>query len=376
MPKIVHLTSVHPAFDTRIFHKECCSLAKAGYEVKLYAPNNRNENVSGVQVIAMNMETNRLQRISRGAANVYRGALSEDADIYHFHDPELIPAGLLLRARGKRVIYDIHEDVPRNILARSYYSSSSLRKLVSWFFEQFENFAAKKFSALIVATPTIGKRFEMLNPNTRIVNNYPGKDELRHDRVVQWNDRPNAAGYVGNLTTARGAFEMVQAMEYVDPSLRAHLEIGGQFESADVRSRLLQLPAWRFVHFQGYLGRARVNKLLSQVRLGLVTLRPEPTYICSQPTKMFEYMSAGIPVLASDFPLWRSFIAETKCGLVVDPLKPVEIGRAIEYLLKNSSEAEEMGLRGRNAVVEFFNWENESPKLLNMYSQLLNTSSK
>ena len=371
MLKVIHLTSVHPAFDTRIFHKECYSLAKAGYDVKLFAPAKKNETIAGVQIVALPTETNRLKRIGQATAEIYRKALDENADLYHFHDPELIPAGLLLRARGKCVIYDVHEDVPRNILARSYYKSSVSRKLVSWIFEQFENFAARNLSALIVATPTIAKRFENLNSKLEVVNNYPGKDEFHKSQTISWDLRAYAAGYVGNLTRVRGAFEMVNAMEHVDSSLQAHLELGGRFESVDVQTSLTNLPAWKYVNFHGYLDRVGVNQLLEQIRVGLVTLHPEPTYINSQPTKMFEYMSAGIPVLASDFSLWRSFIENTKCGLLVDPLQPSEIGYSIEYLLKNSSEAEAMGLRGRKAVIEFFNWENELPKLLNVYSRLL-----
>jgi glycosyltransferase involved in cell wall biosynthesis len=197
------------------------------------------------------------------------------------------------------------------------------------------------------------------------------RNELNHGPVSTWNDRPNAAGYIGKLTRVRGAKEMVLAMEYLDDSLHTHLELGGKFESVDLQTSLAQLPGWKHVNFRGYLDRIGVHQLLDQVRIGLVVLHPEPNYIHSQPTKMFEYMSAGIPVIASDFPLWRSFVEPLACGLLVDALRPAEIGKAIEYLLKNSDEAEEMGARGRKAIEEVLNWESETPKLLDLYSRLL-----
>ncbi len=372
MHKIIHLTSVHPAFDTRIFYKECHSLALAGYEVKLCAPHSKNEIINSVQLLAVQKETKRLRRMSRCIAEIYQIAINENADLYHFHDPELIPVGLLLRARGKRVIYDIHEDVPRNLLSRSYLQPK-IKRVLSWLFERFEDYAAGRFSALVVATPVIGERFTKLNPNTEIINNYPYKDEFSNIQSVKWSDRKNSVGYIGAFTRVRGAIEMIRAMEFIDPALQASFELGGRFASITLQSEVEKLPGWSHVNYCGYLDRSEVGQLLIQIRAGLVVLHPEPTYIRSQPTKMYEYMAAGVPVIASDFPYWRLLIENKGCGLLVDPLNPSEIGKAIEYVLKNPERAEKMGQRGRKAVVESLNWESEIPRLLDLYSRVLDT---
>jgi glycosyltransferase involved in cell wall biosynthesis len=102
-----------------------------------------------------------------------------------------------------------------------------------------------------------------------------------------------------------------------------------------------------------------------------VILHPEKSFITSQPTKLFEYMAAGIPVIASDFPLWRSIIQEAGCGILVDPLDTQAIAAAIEYLVSNPREAEAMGQRGRRAAEKQFNWANEEQTLLSFYSSLL-----
>lgn len=370
MLKIVHLTSAHPASDNRILHKECRSIAQAGYEVRLCAPHERDEVVDGVQIVAMPKEDRRLRRVTRGTARVCRDAWREDADLFHFHDPELIPVGLLLRARGKPVVYDVHEDVPKDILSR-YYLEPSLRRILSWLFARLEAFAAKRFSAVIAATPAIGKRFEQLNPNTEVINNYPWKNEFSSIPAVPWEERSNSVGYIGACTRVRGAVEMVKAMDFVDPDLQACLELAGRFGPPGLQSQLATLPGWRCVEFRGHLSRKGVGRLLKRVRAGLVVLHPEPTYVRSQPTKMFEYMAAGIPVIASDFPFWRSLIEKAECGILVDPLDPQDIGRAIQDMLRQSSNAEEIGQCGREAVVQLFNWESEVSKLLDLYSRLL-----
>jgi glycosyltransferase involved in cell wall biosynthesis len=370
MRRIVHLTQSHSVFDTRVFHKECYSIARAGYKVALCAPHDRNEIVDGVQIIGIPEERKRLCRITRGTWRVYDCAIRENADLYHFHDPALIPAGLLLWMQGKHVIYDIHEDVPKDLLSR-YYIAPPFRRLFSWLFARLEEFAARRFSALVVTTPTVSKRFKGINENTVVVKNYPWKDELSSAQRVPWKNRPNAVVYVGACTKIRGIIEMVRAMDCIDPALQAHLKIAGTFVPPALYSQMVDMDEWKYTSFEGHLTREAVSRLLSQVRAGLVILHPELAYVQSLPTKMFEYMAAGLPVIASDFPLWRSIIERIGCGLLVDPLDLKDIGHAIEYVLRNPSKAEQMGQRGRKAVVDSFNWENESAKLLDLYADVL-----
>ena len=372
-PKVVHMTSVHVPFDPRIFHKECCSLAGAGFDVTVIGTDWQEGERDCVQIKSIQGDSSRLGRMTRTVWRIFKEARKQRADIYHFHDPELIPIGLLLRAGGKDVIYDIHEDNPKEILSKRYLPGWS-RAAVSWVIARLENVASGRFSALVVVTPSIAKRFRKLNRRTIIVHNYPYVRELLQEgNAVPWDSRRESVAYVGGLTLQRAVREMVHAMALLPDSLPATLEFAGPEIKGDANfAELRRHPGWRRVQHHGFIDQKNTFQILQKVRAGLVLYHPEPNQIESMPQKIFEYMGAGIPVIASDFPLWRRIIGGAGCGFFVDPLKPGEIAKAIEYVLTHPREAEEMGRRGQAAVLKQFNWDSEAEKLVQLYWALVN----
>src|ERR1700686_3482114 len=219
-PKIVHLTSVHTAFDVRVFHKECKSLARSGKHVVLIAPHQRDEVVDSVEVKGIQIGGGRLVRMTRTAWSLYREAIRQNGDVYHFHDPELIPLGLLLAARGKTVVYDIHEDAPADILHKDYIPGP-LRRPLMGSVQKFENAACRRFSGLIAATPTIAKRFHSINPNTVVVHNFPMLDEIAPSGALPWSERPPVVAYIGSISERRGIREILQALALLPSANRA-----------------------------------------------------------------------------------------------------------------------------------------------------------
>ena len=368
---ICHMTSVHPATDIRIFYKECQSLAKAGYNVSLITPEEKSENKEGVRIIGISpSKRGRLFRMTVDVWKVFQAGLKEDAQNYHFHDPELIPGGLLLRILGNKVIYDIHEDNPLNIQSR-YWLPLWMRKPVSWLFKRFENFSARYFNYLVLAEPAVAKRFESINKNTAIIQNFPLLYEFSiTENEIPWQDRLDAVVYSGGIDLSYGIREMVEAMELVQRKLNADLILAGNFSPESLKRKVQNLYGWKNVEYKGFLSRKKLARILKTVKAGLVLRHPELRIQVTYPTKLFEYMSASIPVIVSDFPLWREIVEDAGCGLLVNPLDPHAIADSIVYLLEHPEKAETMGRRGRKAVEERYNWSNEEKNLLRLYKNL------
>lgn len=360
--KVCHLTSVHMPDDVRIFQKECKSLIKYRYNVIIIVQADRDCVSNGIQLVSVAQKSgSRLNRMTKVVWEIFKKADKIDADIYHFHDPELIPVGLLLIRKGKKVIYDVHEDVPQDIKDKPWINPI-FRKSLSFTFELFENFSVRFFSAIVTATPAIKKRLSIFNANTTNVNNYPFLNEFPSD----WSNKNREICYIGGLSEARGIKELIQSMKFVN----GKLNLAGRFQTQGFRQQVGKLSEWKKVNWFGFVNREKMAKIVSVSSVGAVIYHPIANHVQALPNKIFEYMSAGIPVIASNFPLWKKIVEGHRCGICVDPKNPKDIGDAINYLLANEAEAKQMGKNGRQAVEQAFNWEKEEAKLIKVYEQL------
>ncbi|MEL3900534.1 MAG: glycosyltransferase family 4 protein [Treponema phagedenis] len=368
MKKIIaHLTSAHQRYDTRIFIKMCSSLARnENYSVNLVVADGKGDEIkNSVKIIDAGAKTGgRLSRMTKTTKQVFKKALELNADIYHFHDPELLTIAKSLQKTGAKVIFDSHEDVAEQILGKSYIPQL-FRKAVSKAYKSYENSICKNLDAIITATPYINNNFLKINQNSININNYPILDELMSDEQLQ--DKENAVCYVGGMTEIRGVKEIVKAMEFCD----AKLYLAGQFSPQTFGDEVRKLKGFEKVDELGFLDRVGVAQILAKSKAGLVTFLPYPNHINAQPNKLFEYLSAGLPVIASNFSLWREIIEKNNCGICVDPLNPEEIAKAINFILSNPQEAKMMGENGRKAVENIYNWGIEEQKLLSVYKELL-----
>jgi glycosyltransferase involved in cell wall biosynthesis len=364
--KIAHLTSVHQPLDVRILYKEAVTLAAAGHEVVLVAAGGRDTMVQGVRIRSVGRGASRRQRMTTTVLAVLRAALAERADVYHFHDPELIPAGFLLKAMGKRVIYDVHEDLPAQVLSKTWIRPW-LRGPVARAVGALERMGAGLFDGVIVANPPHRGRFPQ--GKTEVVRNLPILEEFADGASAPYAARAPAVVYVGDLTRTRGAEEMVRAIALVPEELEARLWLAGRFSEPGLEMACRALAGWSRVDFLGWQSRLEVAALLQKARVGLVLLHPTAQYRTPYPVKLFEYMAASLPVVASDLPPSRELIEEAGCGLLVPPLDPAAAAQAVQWLLDHPDEAEEMARRGRQAVLERFNWASEGQKLVRYYEQ-------
>jgi glycosyltransferase involved in cell wall biosynthesis len=191
-------------------------------------------------------------------------------------------------------------------------------------------------------------------------------DEQAVTSNLPYTKRQNNVAYIGGITRNRGALENIKAFDHIKHS-DARLLLAGTFMDDGLESQCRALDSWEYVDYQGFISREDVWALLENTRVGLVVLHPLDNYIDALPIKLFEYMAAGVPVIASDFPLWRRIVSQADCGLLVNPLVPEEIGEAIDWLLDNPESAERMGQNGKNAVRMKYNWSQEEQKLLSLY---------
>lgn len=368
MRKAVHLTSVHPANDARIRQKECATLAAAGWDVVLIACAARSEfGPDGVHLVAIPPVRGRLARATLTAWRVYRAAVKEEADLYQVHDPELLPWAFLLKVHGKRVVYDVHEDLPMDILGKPWIPRP-LRRIVAAGAAGLEWLAGRALDQVVAATPFIAQRFAQ--QGVTLVQNFPRATEFPTCSGRSYAARPAAFAYIGGIQRERGITEMIDAIGLLAAGGRAELRLAGHFGSDGLRGAVSIRPGWRYVRWEGWVDRVGVAELLGGVRAGLVVLHPLPNYRESQPTKLFEYMSAGLPVIASDFPLWRRIVSEAECGLLVDPLDPASIANAMRWILEHPEEAEAMGKRGRDAALSEYSWAPEGHRLVSLCERL------
>ncbi|HEX6145039.1 MAG TPA: glycosyltransferase [Geminicoccaceae bacterium] len=368
MPKVAHLTTVHPVFDTRIFHKEAATLAAAGYDVVLIAVAERDLVERGVRVRALPGHARRWRRMTSTAGAMLRAALAERADLYHFHDPELIPVGIALKLAGRRVIYDVHDDVPGQVLSKDWIPPR-LRPPVAGLMAAVERLACRLFDGVVVANPAHAARFPAAK--TGAIRNLPRLEEFAAAESAEpYQARLPGVVYVGDLTRVRGAVEMVRAMALLPARLDARLEIAGRFSDAGLEAACRRTPGWERVTFLGWQSRFGVAAAMARARVGLVLLHPVPHYSANYPVKLFEYMASGLPVVASDLPLCREVVESAGCGLLVDPRDPAAIAAAVAWLLEHPGEAEAMGARGGRVVRERYSWAGEGQALLGYYARL------
>lgn len=382
--KVVHLTTVHPLFDTRIFHKEAKTLARAGYDVTLIAQGEGDIVVDGIRVIGLPKPRNRLARIFGLTWRAFRLALCQQADVCHFHDPELLPVGVLLKLFTRaKVIYDVHEDVPKQILNKEWLPRLT-RKPLALLYKFIEQVCFPFIDTIVIAEDSYIENYPG-RCNVIAIRNYPIISSMANSKQDSRRDWTEGGGlrvvYVGGVTKLRGAVELVEAMKillekgYQDVTLF----LVGPITPSELKDELTylikQYGLEKMINIPGPVPYEKVFDILARANVGVAILHPDPNYIDSLPTKLFEYMAARLPVVASNFPLWREILEGNNCGICVDPLNPKAIADAIEYLITHPEEARKMGENGRRAVEEKYNWKAEAQKLLMLYEKLLKSTS-
>lgn len=370
--KVCHMTSSHPSKDQRIFYKECVSLAKAGYEVYLVEQGESEED-QGVHIVGTQEENKgRFYRLLTRARNVYKIAKSLDADIYHFHDMELLPYGVKLKRKGKKVIFDSHEDFAKNFsdsdaLPLPKGMRKQLAKLYSW----YQHRCLKKFDAVISVTPRICDRLEKSNTNTVMVTNYPLLDAGKWQEDMQYHPESEYVGFAGKISEYYNVAFIGRSIQAVKDT---QLWLCGPVHRMEYLDQIKENDSEGKVKYLGILPYADIPTFFNNARAGIVVPGysgnlggTEGTLGCN---KLYEAMLCGVPVICTDFTIWKEMVEKYRCGICVNPYDEKQFADAVQYILDHPAEAEEMGQNGRKAVLEEYNWNTQEQVLLELYEKL------
>lgn len=370
-PHVMHLSTAHPADDARVFWRESAGLARRGFRVTLLARTDRDVTREGVRILAMPSYGSRAKRMTLGVLHALRVALKEKADLYHAHDPELIPALVVLRVLGRRVIYDAHELLSGQV-SRKHYLGTVGRRVAGSFARFAEWLIGRTAHRIVTVNDACGSIFPAAKVS--IVANYPERSHFAVDGAPapETSDSGSVEPYfvyVGGISQQRGIVELVDAMAALDDKA-VRLRLIGGFVPASLEGDMRRRPGWQSVDYRGRVPHDEVPGLLAGARAGLVTLLPTPNHLISSPVKLFEYMAMGLPVISSDFPAWRALLDGVDCAIFVDPTDPGDIARALRQILADPHRARAMGEAGRAAVRTEFNWAKQLDNLVDAYRRI------
>lgn len=371
--KICHLTSAHKSGDIRIFQKECTFLAKEkSFEVYLVAQGDSREE-NGVKVIGVDASVKgRVDRMLNISRKIYKKASSLNADIYHFHDPELLLYALKLKKQGAAVIFDSHEHYAKQIAEKNYLPVL-LRKVIANIYKIYETHVVKNIDAVVVPGTTNGKNpFEGRCRNSIFLDNYPILDERR--AYIQ-KRKPDSIHdlkvcYVGGLSATRGCTQLVKGCYKAG----VKLILAGSFSSPEYEKQVMSMKEGQCVDYRGVCSYDEVTEIYRESHIGAATLLKIGQYASMEnlPTKTYEYMQVGLPIIMSDTKYNCKLMERGKFAYLVDPGNEDEIKKVIQYVYYNFNEAVEKTKLAYKLVKDKYNWEGEFKNLIALYRKLTN----
>ncbi len=367
--KVCHVTSAHKRYDVRIFEKECTSLSKSGYDVYLVVNDDKeDETINGVHIVSTGfMPRNRKERIVDSMSRIVEKAKSIDADIYHFHDPELMRIFSKIKNGKCKMVFDAHEDTQKQIMDKEWIPLI-LRKLVSSMYGSYQKKKMRKYDALITVTPQIAEKLKEYNPNVSIVTNYPIISQRKDAKILEHNDK--YVFFAGGISEQWCHETIINAINNLNG---IRYKLAGSSDE-NYFEKLKQCKGWEKVDFLGKIKHSEVEEIYTEAIAGMAV--NECTQIKGEGTlgntKLFEIMAASVPVVCTDYRLWKEIIETNKCGICVESNNQEQIADAINYLANNPEIAKNMGANGRKAVEETYNWATQEKELLDLYDNIIN----
>jgi len=356
--------------DARIFWRQGLSLVSAGYSVTYIVSDNEPEEIiNKIKIIPTRFLANsRIKRLLFSKKYFYRKAIEVNSDLYQISSPELIGIGIKLKKRGKKVIFDLREDYTSFVREMTWIPTSFLRLIISNLAKMYLNKTLNKYHAVIGVTPNIFENLKISASITCVVTNYPNITNTSETSIADYLKRKNNICYIGSVyrkSNQNIIFNVIQGFQDLNYTIMGNIE-------QNLKLELSEIPYWSKINYIQSWSKLELQKVLKCATIGNAIIDYSPNLGYKKGSlgviKLFEYMEAGIPVICTDFILWKEIINKYKCGICVNPKNENEIRSAISYLLNNKIEAFQMGQNGRRAILEEYNWESQSIK----YKQIIN----
>ncbi len=351
----------------------CTALAERDHSVSLIAPGLFEDSL-----VHMSPWNERIEKAGRAKrfALALRAALNDKADIFHFHDPELIGLGFLLKLLRPTaaVVYDVHEDYPAMMLVK-YWIPKPLRPLVSWAMGCVDAAAGRYLDGIVTADPGVLEDFQRVADKKSIVYyNYPIPSLFASSNAAKAD-----LVYIGGMSDRAGTFVLLDALTILaQHGLRPTVRLAGYTDGdqgrAAIRDRIQVLGLSDQVELGGRMPYSQVPAWIQSGRIGLVTLQPIAKFLKNIPTKMFEYWACGRPVIASDLAPIRQFLEDGQNGLFFNPLSAVDLARAIRHLVESPSLCDVMGKNGQKQVYDEWNNDRQIAGLVSLYERICRRS--
>lgn len=362
--RICHFTTAHSEIKSRSLHREFLPLAAAGFEIRYVSPARIRGVREGVEFVPIAKLSRRWQRVM-AAPSLLLTLLRQQADIYHFQDPELLPVALTLKAIfRRRVIYDAYEDFPSMALQSSL-AAPPLRRWLSRIVAAAESVAAQILDGVMTADPLTMRRMARTGSSRKLVfYNFPN---LEFFPAPQSGAKKYDIVYRGGISERAGTYVLLDAMHQMARGRRApRLLLIGYFDSPAEEDRLRVEIATRgldeYVELRGRMPHEEMAAALREARIGVSPLQATEKFMLNIPVKLFEYWACGLPVIASDLPSIHPFMRNTNASILFPPGDASALACALSWMLDHPREAARMGQTGRAAVVERFNNYRESAR--------------
>lgn len=372
--RICHFTTVHHNKDARIFYRMCQPLAERGFPVVIVAPWIF-ANDHSLEMSKWNRQIAEAKRFKR-ARLALKATLAENADIYHFHDPELIPIALLLKALRPsiKVVYDVHEDYPA-MMREKYWVPRPFKPLVGLATRLFNALAGLCLDGIVTADPSVQQDFQKIATNRTLVHyNFPPSSLFKLEPSQQSVPTFDLV-YVGGMSQRAGTFVLLDALALLSkngftPSVRLAGYTDGEAGLSSIRKGIQTRKLESQIELVGKIPYAEVPAWNRSGRIGLVTLQPVKKFMKNIPSKMFEYWACGLPVIASNLPPVRKFLSDGKNGILFQPDSPENLASAIQFLLDRPDEIRAMGRNGQELISTNWNNDKQTDALIAFYKQM------